>query len=438
MSLRWRLFVAMLAALAMTLALVIAIGAVLTRQQVDRTQSATLARSADQLAAQRRANVNYATEKHTTAGGVLLWVARRPSFDGVVPDVDRSSDGQTDYQGKRQLYSYRTIPHLGLLMLRPASARAAAWRPFLTDLLLAALAGVALAAVLSFAIARSITRPIRRVAEATRRIAEERRHEPLPRGGGAELAALAAAFDTMAHDLETSRDAERSFLLSVSHELKTPLTAIRGWAEGLAEGAFEPEDAARTITLEAGRLERLVRDLLDLARMNRSEFSVRAEPVDLAEVAREAVRRHETVARGFGVELAADVAESWVAADADRLLQVVSNLLENALRETPTGGAVTVSVRDARVTVADTGPGIPAEDVPRAFERFYLYDKFGKERPVGSGLGLAIVQQLVAAMGGEVSVASDDSGTRFTVALRPEVRGVDDLEVGAGQRAERV
>src|SRR5581483_8234495 len=238
MSLRWRLFVAMLAALAMTVALVIAIGAVLTRQQVDRTQASGLAHSADQLAAQRRANVTYSTEKHTTAGGVLLWVARRPAFDGLVPDVDRSSDGQTDYGGKRQLYSYRTIPHLGLMLLRPASARAAAWRPFLTDLLLAALAGVALAAVLSFAIARSITRPIRRVAEATRRIAAEKRHEPLPREGAAELAALAA-----------SRDAERAFLLSVSHELKTPLTAIRGWAEGLAEGAFEPEDAARTITV---------------------------------------------------------------------------------------------------------------------------------------------------------------------------------------------
>jgi two-component system sensor histidine kinase BaeS len=438
MSLRWRLFVAMLAALALTLALVIAIGAVLTRQQVDRSQASGLARSADQLAAQRRGNVNYSTEKHTTAGGVLLWVARRPAFDGLVPDVDRSSDGQTDYQGKRQLYSYRTIPHLGLLVLRPASARSAAWRPFLTDLLLAALAGVALAAVLSFAIARSITRPIRRVAEATRRIAAEKRHEPLPREGAAELTALAEAFDQMAVELAASRDAERAFLLSVSHELKTPLTAIRGWAEGLAEGAFEPEDAARTITLEAGRLERLVRDLLDLARMNRSEFSVRTEPVDLAEVAREAVRRHEASARGFEVELSADANESWVSADADRLLQVVSNLVENALRETPSGGTVTVIVRDARVVVADTGPGIPPEDVSRAFERFYLYDKFGKERPVGSGLGLAIVQQLVTAMGGEVSVASDETGTRFSVALRPEVRGVDDLEVGARQAAERV
>src|ERR1700741_3675529 len=96
-----------------------------------------------------------------------------------------------------------------------------------------------------------------------------------------------------------SRDAEREFLLSVSHELKTPLTAIRGYAEGLAEGAFEPEEAAATIALEASRLERLVRDLLDLALMNRSEFSVRSEPVALHEVAREAVARHEVAAQEF-------------------------------------------------------------------------------------------------------------------------------------------
>ncbi len=106
----------------------------------------------------------------------------------------------------------------------------------------------------------------------------------------------------MADELADSREAERAFLLSVSHELKTPLTAIRGYAEGLADGAFDADEAARVIGLEAGRLERLVRDLLDLARMNRSEFSIRTGPVDVAAVAREAVQRHEAAARGFDVE----------------------------------------------------------------------------------------------------------------------------------------
>jgi two-component system sensor histidine kinase BaeS len=325
------------------------------------------------------------------------------------------------------------------MLLRPASVRATAWRPFLVDLLLAALAGVAFAAVVSLLVARSIARPIRRVASATRAVAAGQSQEPLPTEGTTELAGLAEAFNQMTEQLAASREAERDFLLSVSHELKTPLTAIRGYSEGLADGAFEPGEAARVISLEAGRLERLVRDLLDLARMNRSEFSVRREPVDLAEVAREAVRRHEGSARDFDVALLADGEEAWVEADADRVLQVASNLVENALRETPAGGSVTVRAElPGRLVVADTGPGIPPEDVPRAFERFYLYDKIGKDRPVGSGLGLAIVRQLVTAMRGAVTVVSGPAGTTFTVTLPPQLRGVDELEVHAPRPAERV
>jgi signal transduction histidine kinase len=317
--------------------------------------------------------------------------------------------------------------------------RATAWRPFLVDLLLAALAGVAFAAAVSLFVARSIARPIRRVSGATRALAAGQSQEPLPTEGTTELAALAEAFNQMTEQLTASREAERDFLLSVSHELKTPLTAIRGYSEGLADGAFEPEEASRVISLEAGRLERLVRDLLDLARMNRSEFSVRREPVDVAEIAREAVRRHESSARGFDVALLADGEETWVEADSDRVLQVASNLVENALRETPAGGSVTVRAElPGRLVVADTGPGIPPEDVPRAFERFYLYDKIGKDRPVGSGLGLAIVRQLVTAMGGAVGVESGPAGTTFTVTLPPHLRGADELEVHAPRPAERV
>jgi signal transduction histidine kinase len=437
-SLRARLFGATLAALAITLALTLAIGAVLTRRQVDRSQAASIARRADDLAQQRRQHVNFVRERQT-AGGTLKLVQPRATFATLVPDVNKSSDGETTYQGKRQLYSYRTIPSLGLILLRPASLRSTAWRPFLGDLLLAVLAGAIFAAVLSFIVARSIAQPIRRVADATRSLAADEQAEPLPTGGTTEVAALVEAFNAMSAQLARSREAERNFLLSVSHELKTPLTAIRGYSEGLAEGAFEPEEAARTISLEAGRLERLVRDLLDLARMNRSEFSVRREPVDLAETAREAVARHESAARQFDVALVARGGETWVEADSDRVLQVASNLVENALRETPAGGSVTVTADSAgKLLVADTGPGIPADDLPHAFERFYLYDKIGKDRPVGSGLGLAIVRQLARAMGGDVRVESSPGGTTFEVRLRPQSGRVDDFEVRTGQTPERV
>ena len=150
------------------------------------------------------------------------------------------------------------------------------------------------------------------------------------------------------------------------------------------------------------------------------------------------MQRHEVAARDFEVSLTAEGGEAWVEADYDRLLQIASNLVENALRETPAGGAVTVRAGDAQLSVSDTGPGIPPEDVPHAFERFYLYDKIGKDRPVGSGLGLAIVRQLATAMGGDVRVETSPAGTTFSVRLRPQARGVDDLEVGARQRAERV
>jgi len=436
-SLRARLVLATLAALGITLALSLVIGAVLTRRQVDRSQASTLARLADDRAADRRQHVSY-RRGNEQLGSILVMVQNRAAFAGIVPNVNRSSDGEVRYQGKEQLYSYRTIPQRGLIFLRPASVKSAAWRPFLVDLLLAALAGAVIAAALSFLLARSIVQPLQRIVAATRALAADERHEPLELEGTTELASLAQAFNQMVEQLAASRDAERAFLLSVSHELKTPLTAIRGYAEGLAEGAFEPAEAARVIGTESGRLERLVRDLLDLARMNRSEFSVRSEAVDLAEIAREAARRHQPTARELGVDLRAVAGEAWVTGDADRTLQIASNLVENALRVTPAGGSVTVEADGSRLIVSDTGPGIPSDDLPHAFERFYLYDKVGRDRLIGSGLGLAIVRQLATAMGGAVGVQSSDAGTTFTVTLRMQAAGVDDLEVGAVERTEGV
>jgi two-component system sensor histidine kinase BaeS len=418
-TLRGRLFAATLAALALTLMLTIAIGAILTRQQVDQSQVSALARQADGVALARRESVSYVNGTQVS-GGVTMIVNLRSAFAGLVPDVNRDSDGQTTYQGRRYIYSYRTIPARGLLLLRLASVNSAAWHPFLGDLLLAALAGAGLAAALSFVLARSIVRPVRRVAEASHALAVGETPVRLPEEGPRELASLAHAFNEMAEQLAVSRESERNFLLSVSHELKTPLTAIRGYAEGLSEGAFAAEDAAGTILVEARRLERLVRDLLDLARMNRREFSVRREAVDLGEVVAEVVARHEASAREFEVTLAAEAVGAWVEADHDRLLQVASNLIENALRETPPGGTVTVRAEPGRLVVADTGPGLEVGDLPRAFDRFFLYDKYGRERPVGSGLGLAIVRQLSEAMGGSVAVeSSPGSGATFVVALPP-------------------
>ena len=177
--------------------------------------------------------------------------------------------------------------------------------------------------------------------------------------------------------------------------------------------------AAGVIVQESIRLERLVRDLLDLSRLNARSFSVHPREVDLTGVVHQAVERHGAESMRVGVRLVGDTNGAAPAvADPDRALQVLSNLIENALRSTPSGGTVTVSARPGELSVADTGPGLAQDELPHAFERFFLYSRYAQHRAVGTGLGLAIVKQLTEAMGGTVSVKSGPGrGATFSVAL---------------------
>jgi two-component system sensor histidine kinase BaeS len=251
----------------------------------------------------------------------------------------------------------------------------------------------------------------------------------VPVEGATEIATLAVAFNDLATQLRRAQEAERNFLLSVSHELKTPLTAIRGYAEAVEDGALDAREAAATVAFEARRLERLVHDLLDLARMNRTDFSVRNTEIDLAEVAEDAVRRYQPQAESFGVALyAVGNGSAPAIGDADRVLQVVSNLVENALRLTPADGEVRVVTTPGVLRVEDTGPGIAETDTEHAFDRFYLHERYGRERPVGTGLGLAIVKELTLAMGGSVDVESRPGvPTVFTVRLGVPVESRETL-----------
>jgi len=286
----------------------------------------------------------------------------------------------------------------------------------------------AIAAPAAWFLERRIARPVRQVAEASRVVAEGGRPVPVPVKGPDELRALSESFNDMATKLEKAqaaeRDAqaaEREFLLSVSHELKTPLTAIDGYAELLAEGAVTGEQAGPVLAAESGRLRRLVSDLLYLAKMKQSTFTVREEEVDLDAVAGEVVRRHAARARELGAQLVALTSSgSKVRGDEDRLVQAVSNLVENALGCVPTGGLVTVETSPGELVVRDDGPGLAAEDLPHAFERFYLHRRLKSDRDVGTGLGLAIVKELVEKMGGRVTVASEPGrGAVFSVKLQP-------------------
>jgi signal transduction histidine kinase len=288
--------------------------------------------------------------------------------------------------------------------------------------------GVALIVVLgllgAWILSRSVVRPVRRLAEASGRLAEGEAGVTVTPQGPKELRELAVSFNDMNAKMAKAQETEQAFLLSVSHELKTPLTSVRGYAEGIADGTVEPAEGAAVIGAESARLERLVGDLLESGRMRKSAFTVRREDVDLPAVAEDVTRRYEVTARDAGLTLLLNTeAGGGALADHDRVLQVVSNLVENAVRCTPAPGSVTISTAPGAITVSDTGRGLTSDDLPRAFERFYLYSRYGTDRPVGTGLGLAIVKELTEAMGGTVSVSSAVGvGTAFTVAL-PEAAG---------------
>jgi two-component system, OmpR family, sensor kinase len=431
-SLRARLFASIALVALLSLALALALGALLTRRAVERNTLRDVSAQFDLLVERERE----ALVPFSRLRSLQEFLDRQDERVVQVP-LDGSSsllpperaaqlrrgvrlDGTLQEDGTRYLYAARLVNGKGFILLRPASSTNSAWRPHLEGLLLAAFTTAALAALIAFLLARAISRPVRRVAVATRALADSTATPPrVPVEGARELALLAESFNDVAVALARAREAEQAFLLSVSHELKTPLTAIRGYAEGVAEGALPVDEAAATIIAESKRLERLVGDLLDLARMRKAEFSVRREPIDLRAIAQEALRRYEGQAREFGVTLEADGAATAPATgDADRTLQIVSNLVENALRLTPAGGSVRIMAEPGSIRVEDTGPGLQPEELGQAFERFYLYSRYGRERPVGTGLGLAIVKELAQGMGGSVAAESTPGAlTVFTVRL---------------------
>ena len=426
-SLRSRLFQAIGLVVLICVALTIGVGLVLTRRAVAHTALQNLAHQAHVLAAVGAGSVGGVRHLPQPLTRSIKGQQESISLDGrILPASAHRSlargkpvQGTLSLNGHQYYFAARSANPGTLILLRRESAFGSLLSPYVWGLLIAAAVGGLLAAVAAFLIARRIARPVDRVSAAARSLTRGTHPEPVPVEGAAEIATLAVAFNDLAAQLRQAQEAERNFLLSVSHELKTPLTAIRGYAEAVEDGAVDPREAAATVASEARRLERLVKDLLDLARMNRTDFSVHNTEIDLAEVAYDAVHRYEPQAASFGVELhvVADGPAPAIA-DADRVLQVVSNLVENALRLTPQGGEVRMVAAPGLLRVEDTGPGLAEADTERAFDRFYLHERYGLERQVGTGLGLAIVKELTLAMGGNVDVDSRP-GTRtvFTVRL---------------------
>ncbi len=274
------------------------------------------------------------------------------------------------------------------------------------------------AAIVSFVLARRLTRPLATMGATAGAIAAGDFTARVDLGDHPddELADLARSLNGMAVELESARMTERQFLLSVSHDLRTPLTSIRGYAAALTDGTIpgSPEQAraGEVITAEADRLNRLVADLLDLARIDAHQFSLSPRPIDLAAAVRTAVEAFFPAAADLGIALSVDAPGTLAGTgDPDRLAQIVANLVENALKYAH--DRIDVGLRDAgagvlEIRVVDDGPGIEPGEEQRVFERLFV-SRAAPGRSVGTGLGLAIVGELAGAMGG--SAAVDPSGT---------------------------
>jgi signal transduction histidine kinase len=316
-----------------------------------------------------------------------------------------------------------TEPFGWLVVAKPEAELREQWLTLLERLTLALAVGVALAAVLFLWLSRRLTEPVRALTRATEQVAAGRYDVEIPDAHGSdEIALLTERFSGMVAKLAEAEQLKRSFLMSVSHELRTPLTAIRGHVEAIREGIVSGEDQVRAsldiVAAETDRLERLVGDVLDLAKLQAHRFTVRREEVDLERVLDQAYGAfaEEARRREIDYELSGSNGAPVIVSDGDRVLQVITNLLSNAFRWTPDGGRIELRLAQANgavaVDVVDSGPGVPPSQRRRIFEAFVSEDVDG------TGLGLPIAKELAVALGGGIELGSNSgSGSRFRLVL---------------------
>ena len=463
-TLRGRLVLAAVAGLVTAAVVFAAVGAGLIRSQSQAVARGELDRQAQALAGIVSGQAERAAERGTEfrsdyrpdALEALVGPEARVFYTGLqlTPGAERPTGGfpsvaadELDYEvleqegvqridfqlpGTDEAYEASAAPvYLGdaifgaILLARPPGQLASAWPDVAGRVVGAAGIGLAVALALMLLLTRRITRPLTAMQAATHRVAEGDLRAELGRTGTQELDELASDFNLMVRRL-AQRDGEtREFLMRVTHDLRTPLTAIRGHAAALSDGVVPQEDVLRSLAAiegEATRLETLVADLLDLARLDAHRFKLdlaRVEPSDVLDRAFDAMEA-EATARGVSYERSIDPMPT-VVTDESRVQQIVVNLLDNALRWTPAGGTVRLEGRSLpsggfAAAVTDTGPGVPDRDRERIFDAFLSLETPDGQR--GSGLGLAISRQLARALGGDVRMESrEGSGSRFVLEL---------------------
>jgi len=305
---------------------------------------------------------------------------------------------------------------------------------FTDELLLPILEGgliaLLLSLVLAFALSRWVADPLQQVVVAARNYPKgSEEMKPVSARGPREVQDLTRAFNSMVKRVNSTQRSQRDFVANVSHELKTPLTSVQGFAQAILDGTADtPEarkQAAQIIYDEAGRMHRMALDLLDLARFEAGTADLKMSSVDMGPLLRGVIEKFALQAQKAGVNLQVDVPSDLplLIGDGDRLAQVFTNLVDNALKYTPTKGHVTLSAanvgNEMELSITDTGEGVPDEALPHLFDRFYQVDpsRAGGEKH-GAGLGLAIVQEITQAHGGRISVRSQAGhGTTFVIHL---------------------
>ena len=292
-------------------------------------------------------------------------------------------------------------------------------------LLYGALIGAVIALLLGVFLSRTLTRPIRELTQATHAVSEGDLSQQVPVRSDDELGELAQAFNKMSTELARSINTRRQMTADIAHELRTPLSLILGHAEAVHDGVLPPtRENFEIIREEATRLEHLVNDLRILSLADAGELTINLQPIEpqrlLQEVA--ALYQYQTQRKNITLEL--DIASplSTIEVDPGRMTQVLTNILDNALRHTPEGGQIILAVKQVQgqieISIQDSGPGITAQDVNRIFDRFYRTDPSRQREDGGSGLGLAIAKSIVQAHGGQIKAESEPGkGLKIMIAL---------------------
>lgn len=346
--------------------------------------------------------------------------------------------GFTDPAGEEYLFTglrARTFPAFTVLLADVPSTKtigtalAEFGSALATPLVQSAVIGLVVAVLMATVISRTIARPLQRVAEAAGYIGRGHYDQAVPLEGPPEVREVAEAFNRMSAEVRDTQQAQRDFMANVSHDLKTPLTSIQGYSQAIIDGtAKDTGRAAEIIYEEAGRLTRMVAELTELARLQAGGIKMRADSVDIGLLISSIIERLKVVAARKNITIYTDTQDGLtVSGDGDRLAQVFTNLLSNALKYTPAEGKIWVSTSldthdgqrpGVEIRVRDNGIGIPVDELPRIFERFYQVDKArGPQR--GTGLGLAIAREILLAHSGSIRVESrgEGYGTTFIVSL---------------------